>query len=104
MGGIAALVYLSPTLTEVIVSSNNFGDAGVAAIATAVGANPNSRLQSLFLNNTHAGERASRALLQMVQSNRSLTKLSLRQNGELDGETRQALARACSDRGLNLDI
>ena len=27
--GIAALVYLSPTLTEVIVSSNNFGDAGL---------------------------------------------------------------------------
>lgn len=102
--GIAALVYLSPTLTEVIVSSNNFGDAGVAAIATAAGANPNSRLQSLFLNNTHAGERASRALLQMVQTNRSLTKLSLRQNGELDGETRQALARACEGRGLNLDI
>ena len=102
--GIAALLYLSPTLMEVIVSSNNFGDAGVAAIATALGANGNSRLQGLYLKNTHAGERAGRALMQMVESNVSLTKLDLRGNMELDGETRQALLQACEKKNIRLYV
>jgi hypothetical protein len=96
--GLAALLYLSPTLTELIVPSNYFGDAGVAAIATALGANAQSRLQGLFLKGTHAGERAGRALMQMAEHNTSLTKIDLRGNGDIDIETRQALQRVCEQR------
>lgn len=96
--GLAALLYLSPTLTELIVPKNTFGDAGVAAIATALGANDHSRLQGLYLQSTHAGERAGRALLQMLEHNTSLTKLHLHGNHDIDADTRQNLRRVCEGR------
>ena len=96
--GLAALVYLSPTITDLLVPDNHFGDAGVAAIASAVGANPHSRLRELFLARTGAGERSGRALVQMVQSNTSILRMDLRGNGELDEEARRLLVHACESR------
>ena len=68
------------------------------AIATALGANDHSRLQGLYLQSTHAGERAGRALLQMLEHNTSLTKLHLHGNHDIDADTRQNLRRVCEGR------
>jgi hypothetical protein len=78
--GLAALVYLSPSLTELIASSNALGDAGVAAIATALEANPASALSSLHFAHCGAGERAGKALISMLEANLSLQRLDLRTN------------------------
>ena len=70
----------------------------MAAIASAVGANPQSRLSELFLARTGAGERSGRALVQMVQNNTSILRMDLRGNGELDEEARRLLMNACECR------
>ena len=93
--GLSALVVLSTTLTELIVADNQLGDQGIAAIATALSGNAHTVLSALHLSRTHAGERAAKALLQMLATNTSLNKLDLRNNPDIDAEMRDKLEKAC---------
>ena len=90
--GIAAVVYLSPTLTMLDVHDNHqLGDAGVAAIATALAANPRSKLNDLHLANTGAGLRAAKALELMFGANTTLARVHLGRNAGLDQEERRTM-------------
>ena len=100
--GLAALVYLSPTLNELIVTDNHFGDLGVAAIFSALGANSRSRLSGLYLARTGAGEQSRRALHTMLESTTRLKKLDLRGNTELDAAARLELDENCAHHGIKL--
>ena len=98
--GIAALVYLSPSIREIILNDNRLGDSGVAAIATALTAKgSSSRLKDLVLTKTGAGLRAGKALLDLVMSpEATLNRLVLTSNPELEADARHALERACQQR------
>ena len=66
--GLSALVFLSPCLEDLTARENHLGDAGVAAIASALDAAPHSRLASLHLAKTGAGARAAKAVCAMLES------------------------------------
>ena len=95
--GIAALIVLSTALTELIVDQNQLGDTGVAAIAAAIGGSEHTILSDLFLAHTGAGERAAKALVKMLATNRSLKRLNIRGNPDIlnDAELVEKLERAC---------
>ena len=82
--GAAGLVIFNPHLTNLILVNNPLGDAGVAAIASALAASPQSRLEELTLQHTHAGERAAKALVTMLEANKSLDKLNVSRNPDLE--------------------
>ena len=98
--GVAALVYLSASLREVILADNRLGDSGVAAIATALSAKGRaSGMKDLVLTRTGAGVRAGRALLELVRSpDTTLTRLVLTSNPELEADARQELEHAGAQR------
>ena len=102
--GLAALVFLSTSLEELSVLQQHLGDAGVAAIAAALAANPTSRLKKLHLAQTGAGERAGKAILAMLSSNTSLTQLHLNGNKELPHEVKKQIEQACHQRALKLHL
>jgi len=97
--GLAALVSLSTCLTELIVNNNNLGDVGVAAIAAALGINEHSTVTRLSLSRTHAGERAGKALVAMLEGGSApLEFLDVRGNPELVGDAKSNLEHACKMR------
>ena len=96
--GLAATVYLSDNLRELILMDNPLTDAGAAAIGTALAAKPSSPLASLHLNGTGAGERTARVLAGLIQSNRTLTELRLQRNPNLDSDAKALLQEACRAR------
>ena len=78
--GFAALIFLSDSLEELILTDNPLGDDGVTAIAMALAAKPRSRLHTLTLNLTNAGEHSVHALETVIETASNLSKLDLRQN------------------------
>ena len=103
--GLAAVVFLSPALVELNITRNHVGDAGVAAIVTAVWANSATRLQALLIDHTGSGVRTGKALAEMLATNTSLTHLDVRGNPGLSEPGKvEAIKQAIGNRAIRFVI